>query len=92
MAVSCGVGLRCGLDLMLLWLWCRPAAVALIGPLAWESPCSTGVALESGEKKKKSCCSSDSTTSICHRCCPKKKQKKESRGLMMTYRLPTDQK
>uniref|UniRef100_A0A8C3X9L0 Desmoglein 4 n=1 Tax=Catagonus wagneri TaxID=51154 RepID=A0A8C3X9L0_9CETA len=24
----------------LLWLWCRPAAVALIGPLAWEPPCA----------------------------------------------------
>ena len=25
-------------DLALLWLWWRPAAVALIGPLAWEPP------------------------------------------------------
>ena len=25
-AVSCGVGGRHGLDLALLWLWCRPAA------------------------------------------------------------------
>ena len=25
-------------DLALLWLWCRPAAVALIGLLAWEFP------------------------------------------------------
>ena len=25
-------------DLVLLWLWCRPAAVALIQPLAWEPP------------------------------------------------------
>ena len=32
-AVSCGVGLRLGLDLALLWLWCRPAATALIWPL-----------------------------------------------------------
>ena len=23
-------------DLVLLWLWCRPAAVALVRPLAWE--------------------------------------------------------
>ena len=36
--VSCGVGCRRGLDPMLLWLWCRPEAVALIGPLAWEPP------------------------------------------------------
>ena len=29
-AVSCGVGCRHGSDPVLLWLWCRPAAVALI--------------------------------------------------------------
>ena len=29
-AVSCGVGRRCSSDLVLLWLWHRPAAVALI--------------------------------------------------------------
>ena len=29
----------------LLWLWCRPAAAALILPLAWEPPCAAGVAL-----------------------------------------------
>ena len=32
-AVSCGVGHRGGLDLALLWLWRRPAAVALISPV-----------------------------------------------------------
>ena len=25
-------------DLALLWLWCRPAAIAPIQPLAWEPP------------------------------------------------------
>ena len=30
-----------------LWLWCRPAAVALIRPLAWELPYAMGVALKS---------------------------------------------
>ena len=52
-AVSCGCGVGCrhGLDLMLLWLWCRLAAVAPIGPLAWEPPHATDVALK---KKKKS--------------------------------------
>ena len=30
LAVSCGVGCRFGLDPEVLWLWCRPAAVALI--------------------------------------------------------------
>ena len=29
-AVSCSVGCRHSSDLVLLWLWCRPAAVALI--------------------------------------------------------------
>ena len=37
-ALSCGVGHRCGSDLELLWLWHRLAATALIGPLAWEPP------------------------------------------------------
>jgi len=44
--MSCGVGCRQGSDLVLLWLWCRPAAVAPIGPLAWELPYAAGVALE----------------------------------------------
>ena len=47
--MSCSVGHRCGLDLAWLWLWCKPAAVAHIRPLAWESPHAVGVAL----KKKK---------------------------------------
>ena len=37
-------------DLMLLWLWHRPAAAAPILFLAWELPYATGVAL--GKKKK----------------------------------------
>ena len=39
-------------DPALLWLWCRPAATALIGPLAWEPPYATGAALEKDKKKK----------------------------------------
>ena len=31
---------------LLLWLWCRPAAVAPIGPLAWELPYASGAALK----------------------------------------------
>ena len=34
--MSCGVGQRRGLDLVLLWLWSRLAAVAPVGPLAWD--------------------------------------------------------
>ena len=37
----------------LLWLWCRPTAVALIGPLAWEPPCAVSAALKDKKKKKK---------------------------------------
>ena len=40
-------------DLALLWLWCRPAAVAPIGPLAWEPPYAMGATLKSQKKKKK---------------------------------------
>ena len=29
----------------MLWLWHTPEATALIGPLAWEAPYATGVAL-----------------------------------------------
>ena len=47
------VGLRCGSDPVLLWLWCRPAATGPIGPLAWEPPYATGVALKRPKKKKK---------------------------------------
>ena len=46
-------GCRCGSDLVLLWLWHRPAAVALVRPLAWEPPYAGFVALEKTEKKKK---------------------------------------
>ena len=46
-AVSWGVGYRCGLDLSLLWLWHRQATAAPIGPLAWELPYAVSVALKS---------------------------------------------
>ena len=48
-----GVGHRCGSDLALLWLLCRPAAIALIQPLAWEIPYAMSAALKSKKKKKK---------------------------------------
>ena len=48
--MSCGVGLRHSLDLGLLWLWCRPAAIAAIRPLAWELPYATDEALKSKNK------------------------------------------
>ena len=54
-AMGCGVGHRGGLNLALLWLWCRPAAVAAIRPLAWELPYAADAALkkQKTEEKKK---------------------------------------
>ena len=49
--VSCGVSCRRSSDLAWLWLWHRPAATAPIGPLTWEPPHATGVALKKKEKK-----------------------------------------
>ena len=46
------VARRLGSDLTLLWLWCRPAAVAPIQPLAWGLPYAIGVALKKEKKKK----------------------------------------
>ena len=47
---SCGVGRRFGSDLALLWLWHRPAATALIRPLAWKPSYATGLALKRQNK------------------------------------------
>ena len=44
--MSCGVGCRHGSDPTLQWLWHRLAATAPIGPLAWELPYATGMALK----------------------------------------------
>ena len=43
------VGRRCGLDPTLLWLWHRPAPVALIQTLAWELPYAAGAAPKSSK-------------------------------------------
>ena len=51
--MSCGAGHRHGLNLALLWLWRRPAAVVPIGPLAWEPLYATGVALKGKQTNKK---------------------------------------
>ena len=51
-AVSCGVGCRCGSNTVLLWLWLRPAAIAPIRALAWEPPYAMGVALKKYTNKK----------------------------------------
>ena len=52
-AVSCGVGRRRGSDPALLWFFHRPAAPALIQPLAWEPPYVAGAAQEKAKRQKK---------------------------------------
>ena len=50
--------MRCGVDHIhdsdpaLLWLWCRPVAVAPIRPLAWEPLYTVGAALKKEKNKK----------------------------------------
>ena len=51
--MSYGVGCIRGSDPMLLWLWHRPAAVAMIGPQAWDLLHAEGVALKSEKKKER---------------------------------------
>ena len=51
--MSCGTGHRHGLDLALLWLWCRPTAIALIRRVAWELPFATGMALKRQKIKRR---------------------------------------
>ena len=50
--MSCGGGCRCGSDLVLLWLWHRPAATALIQSLAWKPPYALSAALKRQKNKK----------------------------------------
>ena len=49
-AMSCGLGCRCGSDPSLLWLWRRLKATAPTGLLAWEPPYATGAALKKQKK------------------------------------------
>ena len=49
--MSYGVGHRCISDPA--WLWHRPVATALTGPLAWEPPYAVGAAGKRKKKKKK---------------------------------------
>ena len=51
--MSCGVGHRHGSDPALLRLWYRPAATALIRPLAWEPPYAAGADQETAKRQKK---------------------------------------
>ena len=51
--MSCGVDHRCGLGLVLPWLWLWLAAIAPIRPLAWEPPYATSVAQKEQKTNKK---------------------------------------
>ena len=54
LAMSCGVGHGRGSDLVLLWLWRRPAvAPAGAGPLAWGPLYAAGADLERQKKKER---------------------------------------
>ena len=46
------MGCICGSNPVLLWLWCRPAAAALIRSLAWELPYATGAAPKKTNRQK----------------------------------------
>ena len=61
--MSCGVGCRRGSDLMLLLLqlWCRPAAIALIG---WTPSLETSICDGCGSKKAKQ--TNKKTPDKCH--------------------------
>ena len=48
--MSCGIGCRLGSDPVLLWLWYRPVAMALIRPLTWEPPYAETAAQEKAKK------------------------------------------
>ena len=51
--MSCRVGHRCGSDLVLLWLWHRLAAAAVIRPLAWELAYAMNMALKKEKEEEK---------------------------------------
>ena len=59
--MNCGVGCRRGPNPALLWLWCRPVAMAPIRSLAWEPPYAPGAALEKAKRPNKKAVKKEST-------------------------------
>ena len=51
--MSCGTDRRHGSDPVLLRLWCRPAAVVLIRPLAWKLPYAVAMTRKKEKEKEK---------------------------------------
>ena len=88
--MSCAVDLGHGSDLALLWLWRRPAAIALIQPLAWEPPYAVSEALKRQKitKIKSGCDDGYTTINIINSLSSKKKSKTEtleSKKMKITY-------
>ena len=54
--IYCGIGHRHSLELVLLWLWCRPAATAQNQPLTQELPCAPLAVLKGKKKKRELVC------------------------------------
>ena len=52
-ATSHGIGFRCGSNLVLLWLWHRPAATAPIRPLIRGLTYAIGIAIKKKKKKRR---------------------------------------
>ena len=81
--MTCGVDCRHSSDPALLWLWHRPAAVALIQPLAWEPPYAAGVALKSKKINKQNKMNEGGldtlTWKIAHDKCEERKKKKKKK-------------
>ena len=75
--MSRGIGYRCGLDLGLLWLWCRPVAAAPIGLLACDLPCAADAAFKSEKPNQ-----TNQTKK------PWNKQKTESCGKILLFPFP----
>ena len=61
--MNCGVGHTCDSDPVLLWLWCRPAPIALVGPVAWQLPYTMGAALKQRHKNRIDLLESEDTPS-----------------------------
>ena len=67
--MSCGLGRRCGSDPELLWLWRGLAVVALIRPLAWETPFARGAGLKSQNKQTKKNLKKNGCVYVCVHVC-----------------------
>ena len=63
-----------------MWLWYRLVAAAPIGPLAWEPPYATGMALKRPKKKKNK--QKNKTKKK-----KKKKKKRQKQQLLWQYKL-----